>query len=125
MHELSIMTQIVDAILKEVAKHRVVSVKAVTLEVGKLAFLNPEQLEFCYGVLSEDNILKGSKLSIFEKKPKVKCDTCGYEGPIKYQEGAMYHSVFPIFACPECNGSIAVTEGRGCIIRNVTMDLED
>ena len=125
MHELSIMTQIVDAILEEVVKHKAISVKEVTLEVGNLAFLNPEQLDFCYGVLSKDNILKGSKLTIIEKEPVVKCDSCGYEGPIKYQEDPLFHTIFPKFACPECEGNVVVTEGRGCTIRNVTMNLED
>ncbi|MEW6070469.1 MAG: hydrogenase maturation nickel metallochaperone HypA, partial [Candidatus Thermoplasmatota archaeon] len=82
MHEFSTMCQIVDALLKELKDRDVKSVAEVWLEIGELTFLGTEQLKFAYGALTDNNILKGSKLVIKKVKPLVKCKRCKYKGKI-------------------------------------------
>ena len=73
MHELSIITSIVDNVKSEVERHKVNKVLAVEIEIGEFAFLNGEQPTYLYGVLLKDTKLDGSELIIKEIKGKVKC----------------------------------------------------
>ena len=56
MHEYSIMSQVIQAILDEAGKNKLNTISKVTLEIGELTFLGEEQLRFCYEVLSKDNM---------------------------------------------------------------------
>jgi len=124
MHELSIMTQIVDSVLSEAAKRHATKVEEVNLEVGEYTLLGEEQLKFAYLVLSRDNkILQSSKLTIRKLKGKIKCK-CGYEGIASPTEEAP-HKISPILECPQCKGGAEITEGRECIIRNIRMVVPD
>lgn len=123
MHELSIMTQIVDSILSEASKRHATKVEEVELEVGEYTLLGQEQLRFAYQVLSKGNILEGSKLKIRTLKGRIKC-SCGYEGCASPTEEAP-HKISPILECPACKGGAEITEGRECVIRNIRMVVPD
>lgn len=123
MHELSIMTQIVDSILSEAAKRHAIRVEEVELEIGEYTLLGKEQLIFAYQVLSRGNLLEGSKLRIRQLKGKIKC-SCGYEGNASPSEEAP-HKISPILECPKCKGGAEITEGRECVIRNIRMVVPD
>ena len=131
MHEVSVMTEIVNSILGEVKKHQFQKIQKVNLEVGELMFLGEDPLRFAYKVLTQDNeVLKNSELVIENIQPKVQCDSCGYKGPLAHEsigdpKDPSLHLSFPKFTCPKCNGSIKVVEGRECIIRNITGTVED
>jgi hydrogenase nickel incorporation protein HypA/HybF len=131
MHEVSVMTEIVNSILGEVKKHQFQKIQKVNLEVGELMFLGEDQLRFAYKILTQDNeVLKNSELVIENIKPKIECDSCGYVGELAHEsigdpKDPSLHLAFPKFKCPKCNGSIKIIEGRACIIRNITGEIED
>jgi len=64
MHELSIATDLVNTALRTARENNAKKVLAVTIEAGELAMVNPEQLEFMFDILVEDNMMKGAKLKI-------------------------------------------------------------
>ena len=73
MHELSVISQIVETVIDEAKKNNAKHVDAVQLVIGELAFLGVEQLEFCYQVLSEkEPLLAGSKLETEIESARVK-----------------------------------------------------
>ena len=78
VHEGSITTQIVESVLQEAKKRNAKKVVEVQLVIGKLTFLNPEQVRFWYEVLTKDTIMESSKLKIEESEGIVKCPRCGY-----------------------------------------------
>jgi hydrogenase nickel incorporation protein HypA/HybF len=121
VHELSMTTQIVESVLTEAKKHGAKKVTEVHLVIGKLTFLGIEQVRFAYGILTEDTILKGSKLVIKEKEGVIECPSCGYRGTIKSKDELMYHVPTPIFSCPECGEGIKIVEGRECTIESIKM----
>jgi len=125
MHEFSIMNSIVASALAEIEKHRVIEVEEFILEVGELTFLQEEQLRFAYRVLTDENILKGSRLIINFIMPEVKCEECGYAGAINYREFEDYHFSVPIIACPECGGRVEITRGKGCMVRDIKLVVEE
>ncbi len=122
MHEFSVMNQIVNAVLEEVKNHNVKSVDEVHLEIGELTFLGHEQMRFAYQILTEKNMLKDSKIIISEKKAKIKCSQCGYNGKIRYDYESSFHFSLPTFTCPKCNGSVDIVEGKECVIRRIVAE---
>jgi len=114
-------TQIMESILKEARKHEAKRVAEVHLVIGKLTFLNPEQMRFWYEALAKDTILEGSKLYIEEKDGVVKCASCGYEGGLKYEDDPMYHVPTPTLHCPKCRGIVEIVGGKECLIKSVKL----
>ncbi|MBA3043613.1 MAG: hydrogenase maturation nickel metallochaperone HypA [Candidatus Thermoplasmatota archaeon] len=122
MHEFSVMSQIVEAVLQEAKKHNVKSVDEVHLEIGELTFLGHEQMKFAYQVLTEKNMLKNSKVIISEKKAKIKCKKCSYNGKIEYEHDPSFHFSLPRFTCPKCSAPVEIVEGKECIIRRIVAE---
>ncbi|MDR0508645.1 MAG: hydrogenase maturation nickel metallochaperone HypA [Candidatus Methanoplasma sp.] len=123
MHEVSIVADFIVAIKKELEKYDVVSVKEVTLVIGKLNNLGTEQMEFAYEIMSKDSILEGSKLVIEEEDITVKCEECGYEGPVKNMDlGEDSHLQIPILSCPLCSSAVTTTAGRSCCVKSIDIE---
>lgn len=121
MHEFSMMQQVVSCIVDQAKKYGgITGIEEVTLEVGELTFLGHEQLQFCFGILSEEQeLLRGAKLIIVAKKSLAQCPSCGYKGPLDHMETDSEHVSMPIFACPDCGDAIDVIAGRECSITNI------
>ncbi len=124
MHEYSIMVDIVKAALESIKDYEIENVEKVFLDVGELMFLNPEQLEFSFKVLTEENFLNGADLVIEEKKAEVECTSCGYKGhlPNKTEED---HFRIPRIFCPRCKGAVNLLSGRECIVRRIHMNVKE
>ena len=60
MHEVSVVTSIVDAVIDELSKYNVASVNSVTILVGVLTNLGEEQMKFAYEIVTRGTILEGS-----------------------------------------------------------------
>ena len=71
MHEVSIISSIIDSVLVELGKHQVEKVEEVYLTLGSLTFLGEDQLEFAYDVLSKGTKLDGSKLVIEKEDVEI------------------------------------------------------
>ncbi len=124
MHEFSVMSQIVHAILEELKKHDFTGVEAVHLEVGELSFLGEEQLRFAFEVLGKGTVLEGAELHLTWERGWVECEKCGYKGPqekIELEE----HFYVPSFSCPKCGGPLSIVGGRGCTVKALTLSKEE
>jgi hydrogenase nickel incorporation protein HypA/HybF len=120
MHELSIATDLISVALETAKQNNAKKVLSVTVEVGELAMVNPEQLTFMYEVLTEDeeltkgDLLKGSKLNLVTVPAVMECQSCGYRGPItdKYT-----------CACPRCSLTMRAVEGRDICLKTMEIDV--
>lgn len=121
MHEGSITTQIVQSVLQEADKRNAKKVVEVHLVIGKLTFLNSEQVRFWYEILTKDTIMKNSKLFIEESEGTVRCPKCGYEGNFKYEDAPALHVPTPTLKCPKCGETVEIVGGKDCTIRNIKM----
>jgi len=121
VHEGSITTQVVKNVLQEANKRNAKKVVEVQLVIGKLTFLNPEQVRFWYEILTKDTIMKGSRLIIEESEGIVKCPKCGYEGDFKYVDDPAMHVPTPTLNCPKCGGTVEIVGGKDCLIKNIKM----
>jgi len=124
MHEASVMADIVDAVLGELTKYNVTKVNEVTILIGDLTQLGEEQLQFAWEVLTDTNILKGSRLTIEHECVSLRCLSCGFEGPAGTVDfGGEGEHAIPLLSCPECGGKVEVTGGSAC--RIVSFDIEE
>jgi hydrogenase nickel incorporation protein HypA/HybF len=121
VHEGSITTQIVENVLKEAKKRKAKKVVEVQLVIGKLTFLNPEQVRFWYEILTKDTIMQSSKLVIEESEGIVRCSNCEYEGDFKYVDDPALHIPTPTLNCPKCNAIVDIVGGKDCLIKNIKM----
>ncbi len=119
MHEVSVVSDLVTAILGELEKYNVEKVEEVTLTIGDMTSLGTEQMEFAYEVVTRDTKLEGSKLVIEHEKIIVHCQSCGYEGEVKMLESDYGEHTIPVLSCPKCNGDVKVIAGQSCCVKNL------
>jgi hydrogenase nickel incorporation protein HypA/HybF len=108
---MSFAQAIVDSVLKIAEEKNAKKVLGVELELGKLLMLNPDQLEFCFQVITQGTILEGAELKIDFIQPIIECTSCGR----KYDE---YVGI-----C-DCGGILRVEGGKEMIIKKVAMEVE-
>jgi hydrogenase nickel incorporation protein HypA/HybF len=119
MHEVSIMSSILESVLEELKKHRIEKVEEVYLTIGEMTFLGEDQLSFAYEILSKGTILEGSKLVMEIEETEVECKACSYKGKADHLEDEVYHTFIPLLSCPKCGLGIEVTKGKSCVVRSV------
>jgi hydrogenase nickel incorporation protein HypA/HybF len=123
MHELSMAEGILKAVIENAEKSGATEVIEVTIEIGKLALLNPEQLKFLLDVLVEDTIANGAKFIMEEIPIEIECGECDYVGIAKGDDLDHYT---PIVECPKCESKIVnVTNGKDCIVKNIIIEKPD
>jgi hydrogenase nickel incorporation protein HypA/HybF len=110
MHEMSIAQSIVDIVEKELASHGVEQLRVVNIAVGKWAAVVPEQLAFCFSMLTMDTSMAGATLNVREVPLGYKCSACGEE----FTSGEM------VIVCPKCGDTnITLTTGRELAIESI------
>ncbi|MBE6524664.1 MAG: hydrogenase maturation nickel metallochaperone HypA [Thermoplasmata archaeon] len=124
MHEVSVVTTLVDAVIKELGKYNVTKVNSIEVVIGDLTNLGEEQLKFAYEIVTRGTILEGSEMKVIHEPIELHCDACGFDGPAKVISDPDFdtHSI-PILACPQCGGPVTVTSGQSCTVRS--MDIEE
>ena len=118
MHELSIVTSIVETVTETLAalpdSSRGARVLEVRLRVGALASVIPESLEFCWGIVSEGTPLEGSRLAVNVLPVVVHCAPCGIDSEL---EGVQS------FRCPQCGEPCYdLRQGRELEIEAIEID---
>jgi hydrogenase nickel incorporation protein HypA/HybF len=121
MHEFSITSQLVESVIDEARRKNAKRVLEVHLIIGNLTLLGVSQIRFAYKLLTQDNIMKDSRLYIRHRKGKVRCDKCGYRGDIMFGNDPLYHITFPTLTCPRCASNVEVIQGKECVIKSIRM----
>ena len=79
MHEMSIATDILELVKREMKKNDVTRLKALNLRIGEMTAVEPESLRFCFEAAIEKTDLEGAVLSIEETPLRGRCRNCGEE----------------------------------------------
>lgn len=123
MHELSMADGILKASLKTAEENNATEILEITIELGKMTLLNPEQLKFLISVLVEDTIAKNAKLNIIDIPIEVECKDCDFKGNINSDDLDHYS---PIIECPNCSSnSLNIFNGKECTVKNVVIETHD
>ncbi len=76
MHELSIAMGIINIAEKETKKANKKCVELIELEIGSLAGVELDSLEYVWSTAVKDTVLEHAKLKIDFKQAKAKCLEC-------------------------------------------------
>jgi len=112
MHEYGIAYDIYATAKKTAADHAAERITGVDVDFGEMAMVNPEQVQYLFSVICEDDpICKGATLTYRTVPPKTRC-ACGYQGT-------------EIFVCPGCGALPEVVEGREVVVTQVKIEVPD
>ena len=113
MHEMSLISSLLDMVQKEAERKGFNKVKAVWLRAGSLAAVEPEALSFCFDALSAGTILEGAKLELIPERGVAFCKKCNKEVSIlRYGE-----------PCPKCKSyGLKIISGASVFIDKIEVD---
>ena len=116
MHELSIVSSIVDSVTETLTAYPGARVKEVRLRVGALASVIEDSLHFCYGIATEDTPLAGSVLIVKVLPVKMHCEKCARDVEIANLQS---------FRCPICEEPVSnLRQGRELEIESIEIEDE-
>lgn len=117
MHELSIVSSIVDTVIESLAAYPGARVKEVRLRVGALAAVVEDSLQFCYGIATDDTPLAGSALIVKILPVIMHCETCAADVELP---GLLS------FRCPRCGELVSdLRQGRELEIESIEIEEEE
>ncbi|WOX55706.1 MULTISPECIES: hydrogenase maturation nickel metallochaperone HypA [unclassified Methanoculleus] len=112
MHEYSIAYDIYTTARRAALDNGAKGVKRVYVDVGKMAMVNPEQVEFLFNIIIEDDpLFSGTRLSCRDVEARTRC-SCGYEGSER-------------FVCPRCGKLPEIVAGMEIVVTNVEIEVDE
>lgn len=115
MHEMSIAVNIVDLANSYARQSAGERIGQVEIEIGPLAGVMQEALQFCFEAAAKNTLAEGAQLVIINTKGKAKCCSCGKITDIN-QHGTL---------CPDCHGVLEVLTGDELKLRAVTIEEQE
>jgi hydrogenase nickel incorporation protein HypA/HybF len=114
MHELSLMTGLLDIVHTYEQMHRFKRVNSLKLAFGRLSCIDSGALQFAFNLQSQGTIAEGAAL-LFDIRPIILfCSTCDRKMTIE-----QYPS-----SCPQCQGDNVVMQGGGEPLQLVEMEVD-
>lgn len=83
MHELSIVMGIIDIAEEEVRKSNARKVESIELEIGTMAGVEQQALDFAWDAAVRNTVLSNAQREIILVQAKARCMDCGIEFPVK------------------------------------------
>jgi len=112
MHEYTIAYDLYVTTRRAAIENNATQVKKVSVEVGKMAMVNPEQVVFLFDTIKEeDPLFTDAVLECNEIPPQTRC-SCGYSGD-------------EIFICPKCGALPELVKGREIVVTSVEIEVAD
>ncbi|MFP5237446.1 MAG: hydrogenase maturation nickel metallochaperone HypA [Acidobacteriota bacterium] len=114
MHELSIVSSVVESVTESLRNYPGARVTEVRLRVGVLSAVIEDSLQFCYGIAIDGTPLAGSRLVITTVPVTVYCRECDCETALDSLQS---------FRCPRCGApSEEVRHGRELEIEAIEIE---
>ncbi|MFB7613679.1 hydrogenase maturation nickel metallochaperone HypA [Kitasatospora sp. NPDC056181] len=112
MHEMSIAAAVVEQVDEAARQHGVPGVARVRLQVGELAGVVPEALDFCFELACAGTLVEGAALVTEPVVARARCAPCAVEWAV---------GMPPDLGCPKCSGGggVELLSGRELQILDV------
>ena len=112
MHELGIMTDVLDTALRVCEENGGKKVTKITLKVGLMSGIIPSYVQSFFDVISNDTKASGAKLEIISDPAVFTCRKCG--------NTTVYDALGPEYVCKDCGSpALRMNSGYGFQIVNV------
>ncbi len=125
MHEYSIAEELINTLLDQVNEDKLSSAEIVHLEIGELQVISREALTQAFKIVTEGTLLEGSELRYEDVPILVRCEDCGFQGEVDYEDDFSLHFSVPVLSCPECGSSVDIIKGNELAIRSLTVKDEE
>lgn len=113
MHEMSILSNVMDVVLDFAEKNNARKVVSVTLVVGELRDVVDDLMESCFRFLAHDTIAADARLTMEKVPLRAQCNECRLVFPasIKQPESLV---------CPDCGSkSLHIRSGKEFLIKSI------
>jgi hydrogenase nickel incorporation protein HypA/HybF len=113
MHELSIAISIIELAEEEARKANATSISKIEVEIGDMAGVEKEALQFCWDSAIQGTMAGKAELVIHSVAGEAHCLECGKDFPIEH-----------FFAeCPSCKSyRCEVTKGKELRVSSLMVD---
>ncbi len=112
MHEYSIAYDIYRTARHAALENHAEQVTCIHVDVGEMAMVNPEQVEFLFSaIVADDPLFVAARLDCRPVQPLLRC-SCGYEGD-------------SVFVCPQCGSMPELVEGKEVVVSRIEIEVED
>ncbi len=112
MHELSVVTALLDACRTEIARHGGGVLRTVTVAVGELAGVDPTLLEHAWPLATAETPEEGAELRIEWRAARQRCPQCG---EVQERQPGTW-----LRLCPHCASPLAIVDGSELDIVGLT-----
>lgn len=106
MHELSIISSLINLITKDAEKKNISKVVSYCLVVGEQSSVDTRCLTFALEHLAPGTIIEGASCKLVKEESEGKCKICTNH----------FKPEPPFFSCPLCHGSSEFIKGRDVYI---------
>jgi hydrogenase nickel incorporation protein HypA/HybF len=114
MHELSLISGLLDIVHTYEQMHNFTRVNTLTLAFGRLSCIDSGALQFAFDFQSQGTIAEGADL-LFDIRPiSLYCAACDQEMNVEQ---------YP-FSCPKCRGDNITIRGGGEPLQLVEMEVD-
>lgn len=120
MHEYSVVIELIAGLLPQLEAHPG-QITAVFLSKGELRILSDRALQNAFEVVAQGTRLAGARLEIETIPARVKCPSCGYEGPAEHLRDDTFHYAVPVLTCPKCRLEVDLVAGRELYVDRVSL----
>ena len=114
MHELSLVTGLLDIVDSYEKMHRFKRVNTLKLAYGRLSCIDSGALQFAFDLQSRGTIAEGAALQLDIRPIVIYCATCGLK---------MTVDEYPS-PCPHCRGEDVEIKGGGESLQLVEMEVD-
>ncbi|MBL7669882.1 MAG: hydrogenase maturation nickel metallochaperone HypA [Bdellovibrionaceae bacterium] len=116
MHEVSLVTALIDQIQEVAVQQHFTRVEKIHLGIGVLSGVNGDCIDFCFSEITKDSILSGATLSYESIPVQILCKACEKtSNPPEPND----------LRCEYCrSGDIRVQRGKDFLILNLEVDTE-
>ncbi|MBN1388947.1 MAG: hydrogenase maturation nickel metallochaperone HypA [Bacteroidales bacterium] len=112
MHELTVAENIINIVATEAGKAGSDMVSEVCLEIGLLAGIEYEALDFALEVLAPGTVMDSAAITIEKPGAAAKCNNCGCEFSFETFMGS----------CPDCGSAdLAIVRGNELRVKSITI----
>jgi hydrogenase nickel incorporation protein HypA/HybF len=91
MHEMSIAMNIIELASSAAQAEGAGRIQTIELEIGTLAGVMPEALEFCFEAAARDTLAEGATLTILSIPAAGRCLDCQQESPMNSLTSQCHH----------------------------------
>ncbi len=113
MHEMSIVSGILRIVEDQAREAEATIINSIELEIGQLAGIELDSLQFCFDVAKKKTMAAGAELTIHSIPGKGYCSKCEKDVSVDFQ----------MAVCPQCEQAVMeIFQGRELRVLSINVD---